>query len=78
MFYDTRTEYREFEDGKYYYYHDEENDEDIFYGKIDETIYRILHINETRNGTRYIAMRDSNNKQINICINKFKHQYTLD
>ena len=78
LFYDTRTEHRVFEDEKYYYYHDEENDEDVFYGRINETIYRILHINITRNGSRFVNMLDINNKAVAVVINRFKHQHTLD
>ena len=78
LFYDTRTEQHIFEDEKYYYYHDEENDEDRFYGRIDETTYRILHINENRSGNRFVSMRDINNRQVNVYINRFKHQHTLN
>ena len=78
LFYDTKTEHYEFEDEKYYYYHDEENDEDIFYGRIDENTYRILHINENRSRNRFVNMRDINNKQVAVMINRFKHQHTLD
>ena len=78
LFYDTRTEHREFEDEKYYYYYDEENDEDIFYGRIDQTTYRILHKNEKRNGIKVVSMRDTNNRKVDVYINRFKHQHTLD
>ena len=78
LFYDTRTEHREFEDEKYYYYHDNETDEDIFYGRINENTYRILHINIQRNGTKYVSMRDINNIMISVYINKFKYQHTLE
>ena len=86
LFYDTRTEHREFEDNKYYYYHDEqsparsddENDEDIFYGKITDNIYRILHINIRKCGTKCVSLQDINNKQVNVCINRFKYQHSLD
>ena len=65
LFYNTKTEHHEFEDNKYYYYLDKENDEDIFYGKITDNIYRIL-------------MRDINNKQVSVYINIFKYQHSLD
>ncbi|KAK8877917.1 hypothetical protein M9Y10_004680 [Tritrichomonas musculus] len=78
LFYDTRTEHREFEDKKYYYYHNEENEEDIFYGRINETTYRILHINIIRNGSRAVSMRDINNKNVTVMINRFKYQHTVD
>ena len=78
LFYDTKSEHHEFEDNKYYYNYDEENDEDIFYGRINDNIYRILHINENKSGTKYIQMCDINNKQVSICINKFKYQHSLD
>ena len=78
LFYDTKTEHYEFEDEKYYYYHDEENDEDIFYGQINENTYRILHINENRSGNEFVSIRDINHKNISVYINRFKHQHTLD
>lgn len=77
LFYNTRTERHEFEENKYYYYHNE-NDEEVFYSKMTDTLYRIMHINTTKKNTRFIAMRDSNNKQVSVCINRFKHQHSLD
>ena len=78
LYYDTRTEHRIFEDEKYYYYHDEETNEDIFYGRIDETTYRILHINENQIGSRRVNMIDINNKSVAVIISRFKNQHTLD
>ena len=66
--------YREFEDNKYYYH----DDEDIFYGKITDNIYRILYINENKSGTKFVRMCDINNKKVSVCINRFKHQHSLD
>ena len=77
LFYNTRTERHEFEENKYYYYHNE-NDEEVFYSKMTDTLYRIMHINTTKKNTRFIAMRDSNNNQVSVCINRFKHQHSLD
>lgn len=78
LFYNTRTEHHEFEENRYYYYHDDENNKDIFYSKITETLYRIMHINTTKSNTQYIAMRSINNKTVAVCINRFKHQHSLD
>ena len=86
LFYDTKTEHREFEDNKYYYYHDEqsparsddENDEDVFYGRINDNIYRILHINIQKSGNKCVSLQDINNKKVNVYINIFKHQHSLD
>ena len=77
LFYNTRTEHHEFEDNKYYYYHDDENNEDVFYGQINETTYRILHINVQRGG-ECVSMSDVNNKRVSLYINRFKQQYTLN
>ena len=76
-FYDTRNERREFDDDKYYYYRNEESDEDIFYSRIDENVYKILHINICRNGARVVKLRDTNNKAVSVYINKFKQQHDL-
>ena len=78
LFYDTKSEHHEFEDDKYYYHHDDENDEDVFYGRINDNIYRILYINIRKCGTKCVSMLDINKKQVNVCINRFKHQHSLD
>ena len=76
LHYDTRTEHHEFDEDRYYYYHDESN-KDIFYCKVTDEIYRILHINITKNNQRSVSLMDTNHKNVNIHINKFKKQYTL-
>ena len=76
-FYETRNGYHEFDEGRYYYYYDEESDEDVFYGKVDDDLYRKLHINILKNGTRYVNCRDIDNKQVAVCINRFKRQHDL-
>ncbi len=78
LFYETRTEHHDFEENRYYYYHDDENNKDIFYSKITVTLYRIMHINTTKWNKQYIAMKDINNKQVGVYINKFKQQHSLD
>ena len=78
MFYKTRTEHHEFEENKYYYYHDENTNEDIFYGKMTDKLYRIMHINTTKSNKQFIAMRDINNKKVGVYINRFKEQHSLD
>ena len=75
--YDTRTERRVFDEGKYYYYFDETNHEDVFYAKITDDIYKILHINQNKSGNEWVAMQDINNRKVNVYINKFKQQHDL-
>ena len=75
--YDTKTEHRIFDEGKYYYYFDETNHEDIFYAKITDNIYKILHHNLAKGNYEYVAMRDINNRQACVYINRFKQQYDL-
>ena len=76
-FYEMRTEKREFEEGRYYYYYNEELDEDIFYGKISDNIYKILHINIKRGGSKFVVLYDANNKYTSLYINRFKFQHDL-
>ena len=76
-FYDTKTERRVFDNNKYYYYFDETNNEDVFYTKITDDIYKILHHNLTKGGNEWVAMRDINNRQVCVMINRFKQQHDL-
>ena len=76
-FYDTRTERREFEEEKYYYYYDEETNEDIFYIRIENNIYRKLYINIDKLGNRHVRMKDINNKGVGLYIHRFKQQHDL-
>ena len=75
--YDTRTERRVFDDDKYYYWFDETNHEDVFYAKITDDIYKILHINHNKKGNESVAMRDVNKRLVGVYINRFKQQYDL-
>ena len=75
--YDTKNGRRVFDEGKYYYWFDEDNDEDIFYGKVSDNVYRILHINESKSGKRFIHVCDVNKKNVSIYIDIFKYQYSL-
>ena len=76
-FYETRTERREFEEGEYYYYRDEENDEDIFYAKITDNLYKILHVNISKSGKKSVNIKDVNNKITALMIHRFKYQHDL-
>ena len=76
-FYETRNGMRFFDEGRYYYYFDDETDEDVFYGKIKDDLYRKLHINVTKSGLRYVLMNDVNNKAVYVYINRFKRQHDL-
>ncbi|KAK8840128.1 hypothetical protein M9Y10_031066 [Tritrichomonas musculus] len=66
-----------FEEGKYYYYFNEDTNEDIFYGKITDDIYKILHHNTKKGGGVFVQCRDINSKNVCIYINKFKQLYDL-
>mgnify|MGYP001025824393 CR=1 FL=1 len=76
-FYETRTERREFEQEKYYYFHDETNDEDKFFGKITDNLYKVLHINTNKSGNEFVSMRDINNSRVSVYINRYKFQHDL-
>ena len=76
-FYNTKTERRRFEQKKYYYWFNEETNEDIFYGKIEEDVYRILHINTLKGGYQYVNMKDVDNRKVALMINRFKQQHDL-
>ena len=75
--YKTRNGIRYFPRDKYYYYFDEDNNEDIFYMKVDEDMYRVMHINILNNGSQVISCIDINHQKVNVCINRFKKQYDL-
>ena len=76
-FYNTRTERRVFDNDKYYYWFDETNNEDVFYAKITDDIYKILYHNLTKGGYEYINMKDVNNRLVSVMINRFKQQHDL-
>ena len=76
-YYETKTERREFEEGKYYFYHDESTNEDKFYGRITDNLYRVLHINTNKSGNEFVSMKDINNQKVGVYINKFKYQRDL-
>ena len=76
-FYNTRTERRVFDNDKYYYWFDETNNEDMFYAKITDDIYKILHHNLTKGGNEFVSMKDINNRIVSVYINKFKQQHDL-
>ena len=76
-FYDTRTERKEFELNKYYYYYNEDSNEDVFYGRIDENIYKILHINTVKGGSKVVNLKDTNNDRVGVVIKLFKQQHDL-
>ena len=76
-FYNVRNEIREFELNKYYYFYNENSDEDLFYSRIDENVYKIIHINTNRSGSRYVNLIDTNNRAVSVVINRFKQQHDL-
>ena len=62
---------------KKYFYYKGEADEDIFYERITDNIYRIMHINLTKGKYKIINTRDINNKLTAITIRIFKYQYGI-
>ena len=76
-FYDTKTEHRVFNEKQYYYYQNEDG-EDIFYSRMTENLYRIMHINTLKNGSRFVRMMDISNKAVSVVINRFKYQHDLN
>ena len=65
------TDYNNHEFEFYYFYDDE-----FYYW--NGVRYRKLHINEKKNGSLFVCMKDINNKRIQVYINKFKRLYGLD
>ena len=76
--YQMTKESREFNDKEYYYYYNEETGEDIFYQRITDEVYRIMHINIVKGGHKCIMTRDINRKKTTIYIHCFKFQYCLE
>lgn len=70
------TDYKghEFED--YYYYHDDEDNKDHFYW-YNGSQYRVLHIDEDKDGYKFVCMKNKNNKQVHVYLSKFKRWYDL-
>ena len=67
-YYETRTERYEFEG---YYYHN-----GVFYYD-NEMNYRVLNINITKCGSRFVNIRDINSNSITVYINRFLKQHDL-
>ena len=77
-FYDFKNgERREFETNQFYYYRDESNNEDIFYSKITDKLYKVLHINMNKSGNVFVCLRDKNKRKVHLMINRFKQQHDL-
>ena len=77
-YYDLKNgERREFESHKYYFYHDNTNDEDKFFGKITDNLYKVLHINTNKSGNELIRLIDIDNKPVSVYINRYKFQHDL-
>lgn len=51
---------------------DEDNDDDVFYAKIDDNIYRKIHINRLKSETRFVNMNSINN---NSCVYASKTEH---
>ena len=76
--YNLKKERRYFTENEYYYYYDDETKEDIFYQKITDEVYRIMHINTAKGGLKCIMTRDINHKKTTLYIRSFKQKYGLD
>ncbi len=58
-----------------FYYYSESTDKFYFYNGHQ---YRILYVNEMKStGALYVIMMSTNNKNVKICINKFKKLYDI-
>ena len=76
--YDLKKERRVFAEKEYYYYYNEETEEDIFYQRITDEVYRIMYINTAKGGRKFIVTRDVNHTKTTFYIHIFKQQYGLD
>ena len=76
--YDMKKERRVFAEKEYYYYYNEETEEDIFYQRITDEVYRIMYINTAKGGRKFIVTRDVNHTKTKFYIHTFKQQYGLD
>ena len=75
--YETKQKHHEFNDGDYYYYFDESNNEDKFYAKITENLYKIMRLQTLKNGLQRITLTDINKQRVIVYIRQFKYQYGL-
>ena len=57
---------------EFYYY---SNDEFYYWNGVS---YRKLHINTKKNGAKYVNMKNLNNKNVEVYINKFKRLYDIE
>ena len=76
-FYETRNDIKYFDESRYYYYYDDETDEDLFYGRVKDDLYRKLHINVNKSGSQFIRCIDINGEYVSLYINRFKQQHDL-
>ena len=63
-YYQITKERREFNEKEYYYYFNEDTNEDIFYQRITDEVYRIMYINTAKGGRKFIMTRDVNRKKL--------------
>lgn len=67
-----------FREREYYYWYDLDEHEDVFFQRITDTRYRIIHINTTIDGTNYVNLKNIYCQNVVVEINKFKFQYSLN
>ncbi|KAK8897830.1 hypothetical protein M9Y10_000058 [Tritrichomonas musculus] len=72
-FYESRSNHFEFSDGQYYY----DNEEDEFYTKITDKLYKKMYQCIDKNNKKHIYLYDIDNKKVNVYIEKFKYLYDL-
>ena len=77
-YYKRTKDVAEYNEKEYYYYYNEDTNEDVFYQRITDEVYRIMHINIIKGGRKMIMTRDVNRKKVPLYIHSFKQQYSLD
>ena len=60
----------------YYYYHDDKSNEDLFFW-YNGSQYRVLHINESKDGQLFVYMLGSDDAWVSVYLSKFKRLYGL-
>ena len=51
---------------------------DTFVKRITDTRYQTLHVNTTIDGTNYVVLTNIYCQKVNVELNKFRHQYSLN
>ena len=60
------------------YFYDRNNVyDDVFYIRIDDDLYRRLHVHVLRNGKKVVYCKDTDERNVTVYINEFKRQYDI-